>query len=182
MNTKELVEQGRQAIREQHLDEAITAFQQAYVLFRDSGNTMNAATMLNNIGAIHLSLNMTDEAEIALGGSLRICAGTGSVVESKTLNNLGTLLAIKGRFDEARSHLERALMIKRDIGDHIGEGETELNLATMYNAADNINAAIAHAGRAVHLIEENGGGAISSTVARAFLQRLEMERDKKEEV
>ncbi len=87
------------------LDEAERAFREAT---RTSASFPSAKA---NLGVLHLSRGQLDEAERELQEALRTRRLSG-VRRARALNNLGIVLAMKGRTEEAKSRFARA--VRRD--------------------------------------------------------------------
>ncbi|MCD7445156.1 tetratricopeptide repeat protein [Streptomyces lincolnensis] len=64
--------------------------------------------------------------------------------EACLLHNLGFAYVEERRFDEARSHLHRALALRREIGDRIGEAWTLTLMGFLYRALLRPEEAVAH--------------------------------------
>jgi DNA-binding SARP family transcriptional activator/tetratricopeptide (TPR) repeat protein len=65
--------------------------------------------------------------------------------------NLGATLAMAGD-EETFVHLEEALTIRREIGDHIGHAQTQMTLACAYHQLRGPEAAIGHSLRSVEMV------------------------------
>ena len=49
-----------------------------------------------------------------------------------TLNNIGVVYGRQGRYTEALEAHQKALAIRREVGDRLGEGATQVNIGTIY--------------------------------------------------
>ena len=54
--------------------------------------------------------------------------------EGQTLNNLATIYASQAQWAAANAHYQRALTLKRAVGDPHSEGITHMNLGDLYAA------------------------------------------------
>jgi len=92
--------------------------------------------------------------------------------EAWVLNNLGEALGFT-RETEGIAHLEQALMIRREIGDHKGEAQTANNLADAYVILDRKDEALDLLRRALELNRETGNrygeGVALNNLGEAFL-------------
>jgi len=75
--------------------------------------------------------------------------------EAWTAQNLGQALALI-REEEAFSHLEEALAIRREISDRDGEAQTAISLAFAYNILRGPEAAIDHSLRSLEMLRRGG--------------------------
>lgn len=60
-------------------------------------------------------------------------------VEGRMHNGIGYVYAQQARFDQALTHLEAALAIRREVGDAAGEGRTLKTSATSASSSANLN-------------------------------------------
>jgi len=92
--------------------------------------------------------------------------------EAWVLNNLGEALGFT-RETEGIAHLEQALMIRREIGDHKGEAQTANNLADAYVILGRKDEALDLLRRALELNRETGNrygeGVALNNLGEAFL-------------
>src|SRR6478736_6514088 len=92
--------------------------------------------------------------------------------EAWVLNNLGEALGFT-RETEGITHLEQALMIRREIGDRKGEAQTANNLADAYVILDRKDEALDLLRRALELNRETGNqygeGVALNNLGEAFL-------------
>jgi tetratricopeptide (TPR) repeat protein len=79
--------------------------------------------------------------------------------EAWALQNLGMALA-KIRDKEAFTDLERALAIRREIGDRIGEAQTAVALADAYHKLQGAEVAFEHSLRCLEVLREVGNAAL----------------------
>jgi DNA-binding SARP family transcriptional activator len=79
--------------------------------------------------------------------------------EAWALQNLGVALA-KIRDEEAITDLERALAIRREIGDRIGEAQTSISLADAYHKIQGAEVAFGHSLRLLEVLREVGNAAL----------------------
>ncbi len=71
-----------------------------------------------------------------------------------TLNNLGGVYNDLGKKEEALSYYERALAIRREVGDRTGEGITLHNFGTLYFEPNHYDVALAFFLSARKILEE----------------------------
>ena len=125
----ELKEEGLRLFREGLYEEAAARFGQAREMFTNTGNEVEAAEMVNNLGVIHRMQGRWDEAiadlEEARGAFVRLGDRDR---EAQTLGNLGGLHASKGEREKARECLRQAADIFAELGDTQRQGETLLAL------------------------------------------------------
>lgn len=82
--------------------------------------------------------------------------------EAWALQNLGVALA-KIRDKEAITDLERALAIRREIGDRVGEAQTSVGLADAYDKLQGAEVAFEHSLRCLEVLREVGNAALLGT-------------------
>ncbi len=91
------------------------------------------------------------------GNALKAAQSQGDRVgEVLALNNLGTVYWQLGLYEEAYSHLNRALGLRRELGDHAGEANTLDNLAGVYWGQGRYTEALEHFQTALVLNRESG--------------------------
>jgi DNA-binding SARP family transcriptional activator/Tfp pilus assembly protein PilF len=79
--------------------------------------------------------------------------------EAWALQNLGQALA-KVRDKEALAALERAMVIRREIGDRTGEAQTAISLADAYHKLQGAEVAFEHSLRCLEVLREVGNAAL----------------------
>ncbi|MBS1715764.1 MAG: tetratricopeptide repeat protein [Armatimonadetes bacterium] len=122
-------------------DDAQALAAEALAAFIDHGDDIGAAKAENLIGQVAMSRRRFDEARSLFEASLaRFEAADDRIGASIVHNNLG-VLARRGRPQDdegsrtglatARAHLEKALAVRKQTGDALGEAETLNNLGVV---------------------------------------------------
>jgi tetratricopeptide (TPR) repeat protein len=75
------------------------------------------------------------------------------VGEGATLNNLGGVYQLQGRWADAEACYQQSLTIKREFGDRVGEGQTLENLALLQAAQGDLSGALAWGREALQVLE-----------------------------
>ncbi len=110
-------------------EEAITAHQEATVIFRETHDQQRVGGALSNLGAALLEVRRFEEAITACQEAIVISQETHDRHgERGALNNLGAALWQVGRFEEAITAHQEGLAICRETGDRHGEGSALDNL------------------------------------------------------
>ncbi len=121
--------------RDHNLSDALTHYDRALAIRRETGDRSGEGATLNNIAQIYHDWGRYDEALHGLEQSLVIRREIGDRAgEGPTLNNIAAVYHAWGRNDEALPVLEESLVICREIGDRVGEGITLNNIAQIYQA------------------------------------------------
>jgi tetratricopeptide (TPR) repeat protein len=133
-------------------DQALENYKQALVIWKEVSDPTREGTTLNNIGKVYQAQGYYDQAlesyekALTIWHAIDISKGfLGSLFsfdlmandrtnEGITLNHIGTIYQIKGRFTEALDHYERALTIYQAEGDTVGQGTTINNIGLAYEA------------------------------------------------
>ena len=82
------------------------------------------------------------------------------------MNNLGLAYEGLGRFEEAIACYDRALPIKREVGDRHGEGTTLNNLGIVYRQLRRFEDAVGVLQDGLVAVREAGGGFLEAEVLR----------------
>ncbi len=137
-NAQALKEEGQRLFQEGLYEEAAAAFTQARELFVASGDELEAAEMVNNLGVIYRMQGDWDKAIVTLDEARATFARLGDRNrEAQTLGNLGGLYASKGERDRAKEYLRQAADIFAELGDTQRQGETLLALGVqMWKTGD----------------------------------------------
>ncbi|MEV6238781.1 BTAD domain-containing putative transcriptional regulator [Lentzea sp. NPDC051838] len=113
------------------------------------------STGLYNLGQLAVELGEIEDAVEHFSQALALAPNA----DSHTY--LGMALRLRGRLDEARSHLEQALQIGNVPA---GEAETLENLAAVELASGNPSAALSLATRALSLVADGGDPQVATSV------------------
>ena len=110
-------------------EEAITAYQDAAAIFRETGDRHREGMALSNLGLALREVRRFEEAITAHQDAAAIFRETGDRHrEGMALNNLGLALVQVRRFEEAITAHQDAAAIYRETGDRHGEGMALGNL------------------------------------------------------
>ncbi|GAB2840011.1 AfsR/SARP family transcriptional regulator [Lentzea nigeriaca] len=138
--------------RSGQLPEAKQALVRSLEMLRSADSVSSS---LYNLGQLAVELGEIDGAVEHFSQALALAPNA----DSHTY--LGMALRLQGRFDEARTHLERAL----ELGNvAAGEAEALDNLAALELAAGNPEAALSLASRALSLVADGGDPQVATSV------------------
>jgi tetratricopeptide (TPR) repeat protein len=140
------------------LDEALPRYQQSLEIKQKAGNKGGMASSLSEIAQVYTRQGRLKEAEqsyrsaLQLQEEIRDRAGT-----STTLANLASLLTDQlGRPDDALPLLRRALQLRRDAGNRLGEAFVLNALGTAHMAKGDFVEAVTNLEQALAIREKGG--------------------------
>ena len=114
-----------------------------------------AAAIKSTVGNIHDMMGNADEAERWQKEALHTYEELNdSLGIARASNNLGTTLDAHGKSDEALSHLERALVIARALGNPAGEAICTAAIANHYQRIEDFEKALAMNREVIALFEK----------------------------
>jgi tetratricopeptide (TPR) repeat protein len=126
---QEVKEEGMRLFHEGLYDEATAKFEQAREMFAASGDEIEKAETVNNLGVVYRKQDKWDEAIAALEEARATFVKLGDHNrEAQTLGNLGGLYADKNERDTAKECLRQAADAFAELGDKEHQGETLLAL------------------------------------------------------
>jgi CHAT domain-containing protein/tetratricopeptide (TPR) repeat protein len=133
------------------LREAVSKYEEALRLWRESGDRASETVVLASLGVTLQFLHRHERAVEVYEQALALLRASGErAEEGDILYNLGTAQLNLGRFEKALGSYERALAIQRKFGDRSGEGNTLGYLGAAYErtgqyarAIDNFERALA---------------------------------------
>jgi CHAT domain-containing protein/tetratricopeptide (TPR) repeat protein len=129
-----LHQEGLQLLNRDQFREALEKFQQALVIFRESGDRKGEGDTLNNIGDVYIYQNQSSQAFKVLQHALIINRKAGNRKgEGTSLNNLGGVYESWGEYTKALEFYQQALAISKEVGDREGEGTTLTNMGGVYH-------------------------------------------------
>jgi len=127
----------------QHREEAVTCFQQALELCRETGDSPGETRAANNVANAYFDLRRFGQALEAAQRSLAIQRQAGNIYgEGIALNILGCACRELRRFSGAAEYLEQALIIFRDLEDQHAEADTLADLGEAYLGLDRVSEAV----------------------------------------
>lgn len=154
---------------------------QALSIRRSLADSGGICMSLGNIGLVYENLDEPEKARSYYGDALAIAEAKGSSsVTAWIYTSLGTLALSEGRFEEAKLHLQRSMVLKQAMEDLRGMGFSQTNLGAVYlqqylegkREADGDSAALyLERALAIH-VDQNDGFGISATLN--YLAELEM--------
>jgi tetratricopeptide (TPR) repeat protein len=112
--------------------------------------------ILKRLGDTKRGLKLIEQA-------LEIGQGQDRQLELHALNNIAAVYQSMGQPKRALALFERALQIKREVGDHEGEAASFINIAAVYQATGQLQRALALYERALPLLREMGNRAAEAT-------------------
>jgi tetratricopeptide (TPR) repeat protein len=133
MSAHDMKEEGLRLFQEGLYPEAADRFGQAREMFVATGDEVEAAEMLNNLGVIQRMQRDWGEAIATLEEARAAFAALDDRSrEAQVLGNLGGLYASQGQRDKAKECLREAADIFADLGDDQRRGETLLALGVQH--------------------------------------------------
>jgi tetratricopeptide (TPR) repeat protein len=138
-------------------DQAREHYQEGLRIFRDLGNTTDAALMLASLGVTLDAMGRRVEARRCLEESCELHRASGNrVAEAKALGALTDVLRRLGEADRAIDCGEESLRLRREQGDRLGEGWMLQRLALAHVADGSVERARECVTEAVRVAEELG--------------------------
>lgn len=132
------------------------SFERALAGFVSTGDRMNQAILLVNIGTAHSAAGRWQAAEQALVQSAAICQEIGfRNGEGFAYTALGSMLRRTGQMARAEQALLQALAIVRDYADQYTESIILINLGELYRATDPARSRH-HFSEAIHCLSGTG--------------------------
>jgi CHAT domain-containing protein len=129
-----LLRQGATQFRRGQMTAALTTFQQALALARQTKDRRGEATILNNIGLIYNSVGQPQRAlefyQQALPIIREVNDRTGEAI---TLSNIGLVYNNIGQPQRALEFYQQALPITREVNNRLGEASTLTGIGFVYN-------------------------------------------------
>jgi tetratricopeptide (TPR) repeat protein len=139
--------------------EAVTAYQDAIQIYRDTGDQHDEgmAKALNSLGNVLRQVQRSEEAITAYQDALEIYRDTGDRHgEATALNCLGVARQDLERFPEAITAYQDALQIYRDTGDRHDEGMALNNLGNSLEMLERFPEAVTAYRDAIRIFRETG--------------------------
>jgi len=127
-----LAECGRVAYRLGDLLRARDQYEQAFALYRRTGDEAQCATMRNNLGLIHKNLCEWDVAVSHLRGALEIHRRLGRLADSGgPLLNLGIVYQKQGDWTRALEHFREAERVYLQVSDPLALARVSIGLGNV---------------------------------------------------
>jgi CHAT domain-containing protein/Tfp pilus assembly protein PilF len=112
-----LFQQGNEQFDNSQFQEALQSWQQALIIYQQSGNQLEVATTLNQLGIAYFTFGKYQNAKQFHEQSLVIARKIGSKKEEvKSLNGLGNALCFLSKYQNAIELHQQSLAIARQIG------------------------------------------------------------------
>ena len=132
-------------------------FQKSLAIAVEIGDRQSEALTLNNLGIVHIRLNLWDRAEHYLGSARGGARQIGDRrLEGQTLLNRGNTYGARGLWVPATDDFHAALNIARQVGDHHLEIQAVGNLGRVYEHQGYFQAALNEYEQILHLHSEIG--------------------------
>lgn len=140
-----------------HTTDAITIYGCALDAARYSGDRIEEAAALINLGVFDLQQGRYADAVPRFQQALSLCrAEDDQFGEARALGELGVIHRRRGQFPEAADHQQRALALFRAVGDQTQEAMTLTRLATVESQRGRCDQAAEHGRRALALFRATG--------------------------
>lgn len=152
------------------VDSALTYYRLSIAAARRARDIDNEALGLQNIGSVYSGLGRTDSALVHIRDALsRFELSPGEWArrgEAMTLSNLGAVYFLAGAADSAAIFFDRALAIRRSLGDVHGQALSLGHLAAVHEEAGDLDTAVALLDLALPLHQRTGNRAGEAYVLR----------------
>ena len=159
-------------------DVALYYFQNAYNMFKESGNKSGEGAALNNLSLIYKAQGDYKLALKYLEQNLILYKNIGDRNrEGGTLNNIGQIFHALGEYEIAIKYLERSLHISQEIGDKPSEGATLNNLSQIYRVMGDSETALKYLRNSLMIWKEIGDKASEGITLNNISQILKTRGD-----
>jgi tetratricopeptide (TPR) repeat protein len=116
--------------------EALEFGQRALAIWREIDDRRNEGITLCTLGDVSFDLGQLDAAADFYSQALPVCHETDRHSEGRVLHAFGNVHQKLGNIPDAIAYYERALLLRREIGDRFGEAETSHQLGRALREAD----------------------------------------------
>ena len=154
---EQIFQQGIQQLCTGKFLDALQAYEQVLVNYRESGNISAIGDTLHQLGKVYTNLSQYDHALAVLQEALEIrkklddLKGTG-----RTLNNIGLVNRRLSKYDEALKLHQKALESAKQTDDNRGIGQALHNIGAIYSAWGDYSQALAFYQQALDLHRQIG--------------------------
>ena len=162
------------------------------VIKKEIGDRNGEATCYSNLATVYRSVGEYEKAREHLEKSLVITkeigdrngeatcyTNLGSVYQSVGDRNGGSVYQSVGEYEKAREHLDKSLVITKEIGDRNGEATCYSNLGTVYGSVGEYEKAREHLEKSLVITKEigdrNGEATCYSNLGNVYLSVGEYE-------
>jgi tetratricopeptide (TPR) repeat protein len=161
-------------------EEAISAYQDAAAIYRETGDRRGDSITLNSLGIMRRNLRRFEEAISDHQGAAAISREIGDLQgEGIALSNLGGALLESRQVEEAAQAYEAATAIFREVGDRHGEGLGLTGLGLARRHARRFEEAVSDHQDAVAIFREisdrHGEGVALGNLGGALLESRQVE-------
>lgn len=119
--------------RDKKLEEAVTQYERALVLYKQIGDRPGEADALHRLGMVHERLEEWGQAADFSGRAADVYRETENLTgQAEALNRLGRFLARLGRYGEAQTSLEKARKLFQVDNNLSGEAAALTNLGNVH--------------------------------------------------
>ncbi|KAG6847412.1 hypothetical protein H0H93_008270, partial [Arthromyces matolae] len=133
---------GRVHMRQNKLDEAEAAFQNAAALHRQAQDILGEGDDLLKLGEVHMRRDKLDEAEASFLNAAALHRQAQDILgEGDDLLKLGEVHMRRDKLDEAEASFLNAAALHRQAQDILGEGHDLLNLGKVHMQRDKLDEA-----------------------------------------
>lgn len=152
-----LLQQGREQVLRGQIQEAIGAWEQALMLYRELGDRVGEGLTLSGLGLVYENLGQFQQAIEFYEQHLVISRELNSqIVEGLVLRNLGRAYLRLEQSHQAIEFYEQALKIFQDLGKQEEEGDVLTNLGIAYQNLGQYQRAIEFHEQALVIAQELG--------------------------
>ncbi|BAY66831.1 TPR repeat-containing protein (plasmid) [Calothrix brevissima NIES-22] len=149
--------QGLQLLQQAKYQEALESFQQALVIFRNTGDKPFEAATLNNIGGVYKNQGKYREALEVLQQALVIFRNYADKnFEGLTLNGIGTCYEEIGEYQNALSHYQQSLNIFEQTKFTDGKATSLNNIGEVYRRMGDYQKALENYQQSLTLLQQTG--------------------------
>jgi PAS domain S-box-containing protein len=121
-------------------EQALKVSMESLALFNDIEKDQEAALVHTLIGTLYFYLENYPMAHNHFKLSLEIRQEAGDIEQiANGMTNMGNILAITGKFDEAMQYYKDALKYKEELNDYLGRSQLYNNIANIHFARDEMD-------------------------------------------
>jgi tetratricopeptide (TPR) repeat protein len=147
---------------------------------RDSGNLLEQAWALTNLGTAHLGLGQAGWGGDYFRQALDLFRRAGDAAgQARALSSIGIAEERSANYDAAIENKAKALAVYEELGDPVAQGRSLRSLGLSYRLAGRIPEALDHYGRSLALARRIGDR-ISEATTLNYLGEIEMQSQRYE--
>jgi len=151
--------------------EAERAYEQLLMLQQQAEDRIGIARTKNDLASLYLAQQEWQKAIDLLERSRAAFEEAGDPEqESVALNNLAAAQYELGQTEQSLANYEKALALRHDMGDLVGEAKTLRNLGILYAKQGNPNRAKTYLNRAIGVARQANAGELVKIIRKSLSQ------------